>query len=144
MMRPTDSPVMPEKNAQASAPPTTSGIRFERSANWAIGTCNASAATDDNATIDNVVVQIEVEGFTDVGEQDAECRPVEFVDRVQSEQDEQRECGLAAADAAQPVHRVGHPVAEPPPHRRVVDRGGVACPSGSAVAGAVTSDSVRR
>ncbi len=78
---------------------------------------------DDSATIDNVVCRCDVEGFTDVGEEYAECRPVEFVDRVQPEQDEQRECGLAAADAAQPVHRVGHPVAEPPPHRRVVDRG---------------------
>ncbi len=95
---------------------------MERSANWAIGTCSASAATDDSATIDNAVVHVDVEALADVRQQDAEGRSVEFVDGVQPEQDEQRERGLAAADVAQPLHRVGHAVAEPPPHRRVVDR----------------------
>ena len=37
-------PVRPENTAHTSAPPITSGTRGARSANWAIGTCSASAA----------------------------------------------------------------------------------------------------
>ena len=135
----------PENECQAAGRrPTTSGIRFERSANWAIGTCSASAATDDSATIDNVVVQVDAEAFADVREQDAEGGSVEFVDGVQREQDEQRERGLAAADrrAATPS---GGPcrsgIAATSTGRRSAP---VAFSSRSVVAGAVTVDSVRR
>ena len=97
---------------------------------------------DDSATIDNVVVQIDVEGFADVGEQYAERRPVEFVDGVQSEQDEQRECGLAAAD-----RRAASPSGGPSRswNRRHIDGSSIGaerCPSGCAVVAGVTLRSV--
>ena len=52
---PVANPVMPENIAHMMAPPNTSGIRFDLSAYWAIGTCSANAAIDESATIDNAV-----------------------------------------------------------------------------------------
>ncbi len=56
MTTPTASPVIPLKNPQTSAPAMASGTRRDRSANWAIGTCRASAATKDTATSASTVV----------------------------------------------------------------------------------------
>ena len=145
MIRPTDSPVMPEKNAQRQR--AADDERNSLRAVGVLGDRHLQGERGDRRQGDDRQRRrdVDVEALADVREQDAERRSVEFVDGVQPEQDEQRERGLAAADAAQPLHRVGHAELESPPHRRVVDRdGGGWFSSGSAVAVAVTVDSVRR
>ncbi|CAB4799227.1 unannotated protein [freshwater metagenome] len=55
---PIASPVMPLNRPHTRAPMMASGMRFDRSAYWAIGTCNASAAIDASATRASAVVRL--------------------------------------------------------------------------------------
>ncbi len=93
-----------------------------RSDDWAIGTCNARAATPESATIDNVGLKVDVEALADVWQQDAEGGSVEFVDGIQREEHEERKRGLSATYRGEPHHRMGDAELEPPPRRRVVNR----------------------
>ena len=106
------SPVIPEKHAQTRAPPIAR--RHPLVAVGELGDRHLQQEGADAGQGDEAEhgAEVEAERLLDLGQQDPERGAVELVDRVEPEQHDERERPLAAADLAEPGHRVAEALEE--------------------------------